>query len=415
MAAIGQVPKGIVGRYLVLGLSVGRHIDGYVDAYYGPAGIADRIRAEPIRSPEALKESSRQLLTAIDAGEPLDDLSAHELGTSSSGEESRRRHWIRAQVVGVLTTCRLLAGEVISYADEVESCYGVRPRRMDESDVASAHRNLDDVMPGSGPLVERLIDWREAQAIPPEKLSDVVSSLSEDLRDRTATMFGLPDGEGVNFEFVTNRPWAGFNYYLGDCKSRVAVNVDLPVLSTSIAKLVAHETYPGHHTEHSRKEVGLVRRRHFAEESLFLVGTPQCLISEGLADLGLEVVVGRRPEHFVAEHLKPLGISYDADVAARVSEAAEALSFVRTEAALRIHEDGIDPDLVVDEVARWAIETRPRAAKLVEFLCDPTWRSYITTYVEGLPLCRRFVGGQADRFERLITEQMTPADLRSAA
>ena len=68
------------------------------------------------------------------------------------------------------------------------------------------------------------------------------------------------------------------------------------MLSTSLAHLVAHEAYPGHHTEHTRKEVGLVRRRHFYEETIFLVGTPQCLLAEGLADLGLEVVMGNRPE-----------------------------------------------------------------------------------------------------------------------
>ena len=32
-----------------------------------------------------------------------------------------------------------------------------------------------------------------------------------------------------------------------------------------------------------------MRRRQWWEESIFLVGTPQCLLAEGLADLGLEV------------------------------------------------------------------------------------------------------------------------------
>ena len=42
---------------------------------------------------------------------------------------------------------------------------------------------------------------------------------------------------------------------------------------------------------------------------------------------------------------------------------------------------------------------------------DPTWRSYISCYVEGLPLCRRFVDGDSLRFERLISEQLVPEDL----
>ena len=187
------------------------------------------------------------------------------------------------------------------------------------------------------------------------------------------------------------------------------------MLSTSLAHLVAHEAYPGHHTEHSRKEVGLVRARHWWEESIVLVGTPQCLLAEGLADLGLEVVMGRRPEAAVAEHLRPLGIPYDPDVVAVVAEAGEALQGVRATAAFRLHEDGADPDTVADEIARWGLTTKARADKSVEFLMDPVWRAYTTCYVEGLPLCRRFVAGDPARFARLVTEQLTPGELAEQA
>jgi hypothetical protein len=244
-------------------------------------------------------------------------------------------------------------------------------------------------------------------------LQAAIGSLAEDLRERTRTLFGLPEGEVVAFELVTDQPWAGFNYYLGDLRSRVAVNTDLPVLSTGLAHLVAHEAYPGHHTEHTRKEVGLVRRRRWWEESIFLVGTPQCLLAEGLADLGLEVVMGRRPEEVVAGHLHPLGIRYDAEVVAAVSEAGEALGAVRQNAAFRLHEDGADADTVTDEVARWGLLSRDRAAKAVEFLVHPTWRAYLTCYVEGLPLCRAYVDGDPARFDRLLSEQLTPDDLRT--
>ncbi|HXW35218.1 MAG TPA: hypothetical protein VEJ87_11625, partial [Acidimicrobiales bacterium] len=144
-------------------------------------------------------------------------------------------------------------------------------------------------------------------------------------------------------------------------------------------------------------------------------GTPQCLLAEGLADLGLEVIVGRSPERVVAEHMRPLGIRYDEEIIAGVSEASEILGSARANAAWRLHVDGIEPDLVIDELARWALLPRARAAKQVEFLMHPTWRSYVTCYVEGLALCRRFVGGDSSRFVRLVTEQMLPQDLTEAA
>jgi hypothetical protein len=195
----------------------------------------------------------------------------------------------------------------------------------------------------------------------------------------------------------------------------VAINTDLPVLAPTLGGLVAHEAYPGHHTEHCRKEVGLVRRRHQLEETIFLVGTPQCLLAEGLADLGLEVIVGRRPEPVLAEHLLPLGIPYDADVVARVTEAGAALAGARTNVAILVHDRGLGPDEATDYLVRWGLVSRPRASKMLEFVRDPTWRAYVFCYREGHRLCRAFVGGDPARFERLISEQMVPADLLPAA
>ncbi|MBW3669813.1 MAG: DUF885 domain-containing protein, partial [Actinobacteria bacterium] len=92
----------------------------------------------------------------------------------------------------------------------------------------------------------------------------------------------------------------------------------------------------------------------------------------------------------------------------------EALGAVRGNAALLLHEDDADADTVVEYLARWALLPEPRARKSVEFLSDPTWRAYMTCYVEGLPLCRSFVAGDPARFERLIAEQVTPDQLTAS-
>ncbi len=371
-----------------------------VDAYYGPPELAARVAADPIRPPAELEARARRLRSDLEGHDDLD---------------SGRRHFLAAQVEGLRTTAARLAGQPIGYVDEVESCYGVRPQMTPEDSFAAAHRRLDEVLPGSGPLAERYVGWREAQAVPPDKLRLAVASLAEDLRARTKVLWGLPEDEHVDFDLVTNQPWAGFNYYQGALRSRVVINVDLPVLSTGLGHLVAHEAYPGHHTEHCRKEVGLVRRRRHLEETIFLVGTPQCLLAEGLADLGLEIVAGSRPEPVVAGHLRPLGIAYDADLVAQLSQAGEALGRVRGNAALLLHEKGADVGTVVDYLARWSLLSRPRAEKAVQFLTDPTWRAYIHCYIEGVALCRRFVAGDPARFARLISEQLTPAAVAAAA
>ncbi len=130
-----------------------------------------------------------------------------------------------------------------------------------------------------------------------------------------------------------------------------------------------------------------------------------------MADLGLEVLLGDRPEPVLADHLRPLGVPYDAEVVAAVATAGETIAAVRGNVALLLHEYGADQDEAVAYAERWALLAKPRAEKMVAFLTDPTWRAYISCYVEGLPLCRRFVAGDPARFERLLTEQLTPADL----
>lgn len=387
-----------VDRYLELGLALGRHVDGLVDAYFGPPALAERVTASRLPSPARLAEDARRLLADID----------HD------GLGPDRRHWLAAQVRGLHTTARRLAGEAIGYSDEVEACYGVRPQWVEEDELAEAHRRLDAALPGSGTIGERLIGWRETQAVPVDRLGPAVMSLADDLRERTQRLFGLPEGEHVDFDLTTDKPWSGFNYYLGDLRSRVSINTDLPVLSTNLAHLVAHEAYPGHHTEHTRKEAGLVRQRKQVEETIFLVGTPQCLLAEGLADLGLEVVVSGDAAEvaaMAAGHLKPLGIPFDEEVVAAVGRAGDGLSRVRGNVALLLHERGGSVDDAVAYAERWALLPRNRAEKLVQFLTDETWRAYMTCYVEGLPLCRSFVAGDPSRFERLVTEQLTPDQL----
>jgi hypothetical protein len=392
---------GVIERYIELGLRLGRHVDGFVDAYYGPEETAARVAAEAVRAPAELRADAGRLLADLDAGAGADEVDA------------RRRRWVRAQVVGLYTSASRLAGAPVGYLDEVEQCYGARPAPVPEDGFEAAHRSLDAVLAGTGALRDRYIAWREAHAVPRDVLEPAIQSLAGDLRERTQRLFGLPRGEHVEWIFETDKPWSGFNYYEGGLRSRVAINLDLPVLSLTLGHLVAHEAYPGHHTEHTRKEAGLVRQRRWQEETIFLVGTPQCTMAEGLADLGAEVTLGRRPEPVVAEHLRPLGVRYDADVAAAVAEAGEALSWVRSNAAIGLHDGGWSVDDTVAYLERWALLPRNRADKAVSFLTDPTWRAYSHCYTEGLRLCRAYVDGEPARFERLITEQVLPADLAS--
>jgi hypothetical protein len=377
----------LVERYLELCLRLGRHVDGLVDSYYGPPEIKERVDAEELTDPATLVREADSLLGVLDD-----------------------HAWLRAQLVGLETVARRLAGEQIAYEDEVERCYGVRPEWVPEESFAAAHSELDEALPGPGSLAERYQGWREGDGLRDEELAAVFDRMAEDFRARTATLFELPAGESIEAEYVSDEPWTAFNYYLGDLRSRVSVNTDIPMTPDVLAELVAHETYPGHHTEHSWKEQ-LHTREGRLEESALMVATPSCLVSEGIASLASEVMLGRDAEEAVAGHVQGTSVGYDAALSRKVKDARRPLAYVGPNVALLIHTRGASEEEAVEYFMRWALVSRGRAENAVRFITDPVWRSYISTYTAGYDLCRDFVDGDPARFKRLLTEQLTPADL----
>src|SRR5262249_14958299 len=55
-----------VERYLLLGLRLGRHIDGFVDAYYGPPELAARVDSEALVAPDELAAEAEALAADLE-------------------------------------------------------------------------------------------------------------------------------------------------------------------------------------------------------------------------------------------------------------------------------------------------------------------------------------------------------------
>jgi hypothetical protein len=380
-------------EYVELGLRLGRHQDGLVDSYYGPPEIKQRIDAEELREPGALAEDAARLRDSLDR------------------LEGDRRKWLEAQLIGLETAGRKLAGAEISFEDEVELYYGVPARRTPESELEAAHDAIDALLPANGSLEERYRAWREDDVIPAERLAEVVSRLNAALQERAVELVGLPDGESVEYEYVADKPWTAYNHYRGDLKSRIEVNTDVPSVPDAVVEWVAHETYPGHHTEHAWKEQLLTRAGRL-EETIVLIPTPQSVVSEGIATLAAEMALGDDRHRFTASTVADTGARYEPDLSRAVMEANKPLAGVGTNAALLLHMDGASVDEAREYVMRWALASEKRAEHVIGFINDPMWRSYITTYPNGYKLCGDFVAGDIGRFKRLLTEQLTPADLR---
>lgn len=225
--------------------------------------------------------------------------------------------YLRAQLRGLETVARKLAGEEISYGDEVEGCYGIPLRRVPEEHFEAAHRVLDEALPPGGSLTDRNRRWEEGDAIPEDRLEDVLLTIGEVLRQLTRGLVGLPDGETFELELVRDKHWYAFNDYRGGLRSKVIVNTDLPINAPAVVALLAHEVYPGHHTERSWKEQLLYVDRGQLEESVLPYGTPQSVITEGIAQIAIDLVF-RRHGTQLADAFRRLGLAYDPELARRV-------------------------------------------------------------------------------------------------
>ncbi len=181
-------------RYLELGLRLGRHVDGLVDSYYGPPELKEQTDSEPVVAASQLAADAETLLGELPDG------------------------WLRDQVRGCATYARVLAGDDISYSDEVEQCYGVRPVMTDAGVYEAAHAELDDLLPGDGSLFERRQAWRTGQLVDGALALAVLDDLLPLLRERTEAIVPLPVGEQLTLEPVQDEPWWAFNYYLGDLR-----------------------------------------------------------------------------------------------------------------------------------------------------------------------------------------------------
>lgn len=394
--ATDEVARG----YLELGLRLGRHIDGFVDCWFGDPALAARVAAEPPADPRDLFRDARRLRDRL------------------SGDGGERARFLTAQLTALERTARRLAGEAVTFRTEVACYFGVEIESGDPDRYAAAHDAIAELVGGTGALPPRLEEFTARNAVPPEKLLRCVQAVSDGLRAVVAPRFDLPESEHVEYHVVEGAPWNAFNRYLGGFRSEVALNAVAGQSLAGLPVLVTHESYAGHHTEHCLKEAGLVGQRGQVEQTIALVNTPQCLMAEGAAELALDVTLGPGWGEWTSALLADEGVRVEGALVERLLTAVRELLPVRQDALLMAHDQAVDVETVIEHVRRWMLLPRERAERVVTFLLDPLWRAYTVTYVEGARLVGAWLaagpaGRLDDRFATLLREPLLPSALRT--
>jgi hypothetical protein len=304
-----------------------------------------------------------------------------------------RREYLQKQISALAARVRMLKGEKLKFDDESRALYDAVAPTYPDSRFDDIISQLEPKIPGKGPLWERYEKWRKPFVIPKEQLDAVFQLAIKECRARTAAHMALPPNESFTVEYVTNKPWGGYNWYKGNYHSVIQVNTDLPIYIDRAVDLAAHEGYPGHHVYNSLLEKSLVRGRGWLEFSVYPLFSPQSLIAEGTANFGREVAFPTAADRmkFEKEVLFPTaGIdSKRADEYYAVQDLMKQLDYAANEAARRLINGEIDETTAQQWLQKYAVMDPKRAQQRVKFI--KRYRSYVINYNLGEDMVRRYI------------------------
>jgi hypothetical protein len=409
-AAATPTMNSLAESYVKLALATGVHDGDYVDAYYGPPEW--RTAAETAKLP--LAEVRTQIgrlkadLARVDVAD-FDPLQA-------------KRHAYLGKLVQALDT-RLaqVAGEKFTFDEESRLIYDTVAPKHGAAHYDAVLTELDKALPGEGAVAARYQAFRDQFIIPPGRLDTVFRAAIAEARARTLKHIPLPADEKFTLEFVTGKPWSGYNWYQGAAHSLIQINTDLPIFIDRAVDLAAHEGYPGHHVYSTLIEEKLLRGRGWVEFAVNPLFGPNAVIAEGTANYGIEVAFpGAERLAFERDVLFPLAGLDPArvDEYYRIQALTKQLSFAGNEAA----REYLDGHMTAAEATAWlekyALMDPARAQQRMKF--TEKYRSYVINYNHGLQLVRDWVEIQAkgdagqrwEIFTELISTPQLPSGLK---
>jgi hypothetical protein len=402
--------NAVAERYVHLVLALGQHDPDYVDAFYGPAQWKTQAQKEN-KSLDAIGAETAELIATL----------AKTL--NAADELLRLRHeYLQKQVAALAARVRMVKGEKLKFDDESRALYDAVAPTFSDSHFDQIIAQLEAKIPGKGPLWQRYEMWRKPFVIPKEKLDTVFQLAIKECRARTLAHVALSPNESFTVEYVTNKPWGGYNWYKGNFHSVIQVNTDLPIFIDRAVDLAAHEGYPGHHVYNSLLEKNLVRDRGWVEFSVYALFSPQSLIAEGTANFGRDVAFPTKTERmkFEKEVLFPAaGIDASrADEYYAVQDLMKDVSYAGNEAARRLINGEIDENAAVQWLQKYAVMEPARAQQRVKFI--QRYRSYVINYNLGEDMVRRYIEKRSgtdpekrwSEFAKLLSSPRLPSGLQ---
>ncbi|MFN3930461.1 MAG: hypothetical protein ACK4JY_01815 [Brevundimonas sp.] len=401
----GDDLDAIARDYVALILEIGEREEGYVDAYYGPPEWLAAAKANPREIP-GLIQGAASLTNRLNA----------VTTAGARPEVAQRKAYLLAHVSAAAARLRMLSGETMGFADEAEALFGVRPDLQPLSSYDQVLAEIDALLPGPGPLADRVTEFRSHYVIPKDRLQVVMDAAIAECRRRTAVDIALPANENFTLAFVGDKPWSGYNYYQGNSQSKIEINADFPIYTERAIDLGCHEGYPGHHVYNALLERTFVRERGWVEMSVYPLFSPMSFVAEGSANYGIDLAFpGDEATTFEREVLFPLaGLDPSAaEKKAQLGALTRRLARAEYTIADAYLAGRIDREAAIDQLMTYTLADRAKATQRLRFI--DTYRSYIINYGLGRDVVQAWVERQGpdrwDAMETLLSSQILPVDL----
>jgi hypothetical protein len=388
-------------------LEIGAHEKGYIDAYFGPPEWKTEAEAHP-RSIPALKAEADRIHVALEA------INAAGL----SPLERRREAWLAANIASARYRLDMIEGVRSPFREEATRLFALTPELQPLESYDSVLARIDALVPGDGPLAERIEAFRSRYFIPSDRLNAVMDAAIGECRRRTLAHMALPGNERFSMEFVTRQSWSAYNWYKGDNQSLIQVNTDLPISLERAVGLGCHEGYPGHHVQGIYNERNY-RERGLIEFSVAPLYAPSSPLNEGGANFSVDLAFPEAERvRFEAEALYPLA-GLDPATARAYDDLRKALidlSGARLTIAAMYLDGEVDRNRAIELTQRYQLSSRARAEQSIAF--TEQYRSYVINYSTGEDLVRAYVkrAGESETaqwaaYEHILSEPTLPVDL----
>ncbi|WP_246037025.1 hypothetical protein [Thalassotalea litorea] len=362
-------------RYVKLTLAVGQHHDYYIDAYYGPK--------------EWQPTDKLELDILLEQGQTLvEDMNQAKISNS----EKARYDFLLVQAQSVVFFIQQLQGIQFSFDEESQALYDATSPDISEAEFDQALLELNGLLPGEGPLNDRMAMFTKQFEIPKDKLDAVFRAAIKESRERTKQYIELPEQESFTLEYVTDKVWSGYNWYKGNSFSLIQMNTDFPITIDRAIDLASHEGYPGHHVFNSLMEKHLVNGNGWIEYSVYPLFSPMSLLAEGSANFGIDVAFPEKERMaFEKDVLFPLaGLdSSKVDLYYSVQAVRKKLSYIDNVVAKRYLDGQIDKKTAQQMLMKYALSSEKKSLQRIGFIEQN--RAYVINYNLGQDIVRDYV------------------------